>query len=57
MMAWFVTRADTQPTRLRVTRHSGWSTVTHPTGGVVLRARDHASAIAYADRLARQETR
>ena len=50
-----MTRADTQPTRLRVTRHSGWSTVTHPTGGVMLRTRDHEAATAYADRLARGE--
>ena len=43
--------------RWRVTRHSGWTTVTHPTEGAVLFTRDHAAAIAYADRLARQETR
>ena len=44
-----------QPARWKVTRREGWSTVTHPTEGVVLRARDHTSAIAYADRLARGE--
>ena len=47
----------TMPARWRVVRRVGWSTVTHPTGGVVLRARNHTSAIAYADRLARQEQR
>ena len=50
-----MTRPDMQPARYRVTRHDGWSTVTHPTGGVVLRARDHQAATAYADRLAREE--
>ena len=43
------------PARWRVERLNGWSTVTHPTEGVVLRTRDHAAATAYADRLARQE--
>ena len=50
-------RTDTQPARWRVTRHSGWTTVTHPTEGAVLFTRDHAAAIAYADRLAREEAR
>ena len=48
-----MTRPDYPPARWKVTRSDGWSTVTHPTGGVVLRARNHAAAIAYADRLAR----
>ena len=52
-----MSRPDMQPARYRVERHDGWSTVTHPTEGVMLRTRNHASAIAYADRLARQETR
>ena len=45
--------------RWRVERRDGWSTVSHPTWGVVWRTRiaSHASAIAYADRLARQEQR
>ena len=50
-----MSRPDCRPARWRVERCNGWSTVTHPTGGVVLRARNHAAAIAYADRLARQE--
>ena len=50
-----MTRPDCPPARWKVTRREGWSTVTHPTGGVVLRARNHAAAIAYADRLAREE--
>lgn len=37
-----------------VERRDGWTTVTHPTAGVALRTTDHASAIAYADRLARE---
>ena len=41
--------------RYRVERHDSWSTVTHPTEGVMLRTRDHEAATAYADRLARQE--
>ena len=45
----------TMPARWRVERHDSWSTVTHPTEGVVLRTRDHEAATAYADRLARQE--
>ena len=49
-----MTRPDSPPARWRVERHDGWSTVTHPTGGVVLRTRDHEAATAYADRLARQ---
>ena len=48
---------DHPPARWRVERREGWSTVTHPTGGVVLRARNHDAAIAYANRLARQEQR
>ena len=43
--------------RWRVVRRVGWSTVTHPTAGVLLFTRDHAAAIAYADRLAREEAR
>ena len=50
-----MTRADMQPARYRVGRHDGWSTVTHPTEGVMLRTRDHEAATAYADRLAREE--
>ena len=46
-----------QPARYRVERREGWSTVTHPTEGVMLRTRDHEAAIAYADRLAREEQR
>ena len=46
---------DYPPARWRVVRRVGWSTVTHPTEGVLLFTRDHAAAIAYADRLARQE--
>ena len=34
-----------------------WRVERHPTEGVVLRARDHKAAIAYADRLAREEAR
>lgn len=41
--------------RWRVERRDGWSTATHPTLGVMLSTPDHAAAIAYADRLARQE--
>ena len=52
-----MSRPDYPPTRWRVERLDGWSTVTHPTGGVMLRTRDHEAATAYADRLARQETR
>ena len=52
-----MTRPDSRPTRWRVERRDGWSTVTHPAGGVVLRIIDHAAAISYADRLARQWTR
>ena len=52
-----MSRPDRQPARWRVERRDGWSTATHPTGGVVLSTRDHAAAIAYADRLARGETR
>lgn len=48
---------DYPPARWKVTRREGWSTVTHPTEGVVLSTRDHESATAYTDRLARQETR
>ena len=50
-----MTRPDMQPARYRVGRHDGWSTVTHPTEGVMLRTRDHEAATAYADRLAREE--
>ena len=50
-----MSRPGCLPARLRVTRHSGWSTVTHPTEGVMLRTRDHEAATAYADRLARGE--
>ena len=42
--------------RWRVERREGWSEAIHPTEGVVLITTDHTSAIAYADRLARQET-
>lgn len=52
-----MSRPDCPPARWKVVRREGWSTVTHPTEGVMLRARNHACAIAYADRLARQETR
>ena len=52
-----MSRPDSQPARWRVERRNGWSTATHPTGGVVLSTRDHAAAIAYADRLAREEAR
>ena len=52
-----MSRPDWQPARWKVTRREGWSTVTHPTEGVMLRTRDHEAATAYADRLARQETR
>ena len=52
-----MSRPDYPPARWRVVRRNGWSTVIHPTKGVVLRIIDHAAAIAYADRLARQETR
>ncbi len=45
----------TRPARWRIERRKGWTVVTHPTEGVALIARDHANAIAYADRLARQE--
>lgn len=40
--------------RWKVERREGWTTVTHPTEGVVLRTRDHATAIFYADLQARQ---
>ena len=50
-----MSRPDMQPARYRVERREGWSTVTHPTEGVMLRTRDHEAAIAYADRLAREE--
>lgn len=43
--------------RWKVVRRDGWSTVSHPTWGVVWRTADHAAAIAFADRLARQEAR
>lgn len=52
-----MTRPDSGPARWRVERRNGWSTVTHPTGGMVARVRNHAAAIAYADFLARQEQR
>ena len=52
-----MSRPDCRPARWRVVRRDGWSTVTHPTEGVLLFIRDHAAAIAYADRLARQEQR
>ena len=52
-----MSRPDCPPARWRVVRREGLSTVIHPTKGVVLRIIDHTSAIAYADRLARQETR
>ena len=52
-----MSRPGCPPARWRVECRSGWTTVTHPTWGVVLRARNHAAAIAYADRLARQEQR
>lgn len=44
-------------TRWRVVRRVGWSLVIHPASDVVLITPDHAAAIAYADRLARQEER
>lgn len=50
-----MSRPDYPPARWRVERREGWSTVIHPAEGVVLRARNHVTAIAYADRLARQE--
>ena len=50
-----MSRPDYPPARYRVERHDGWSTVTHPTEGVMLRARNHEAATAYADRLAREE--
>ena len=43
------------PARWRVVRRVGWSLVIHPASDVVLITTDHTSAIAYADRLARQE--
>ena len=49
-----MSRPDSPPARWRVVRRVGWSTVTHPTAGVLLFIRDHAAAIAYADRLARE---
>ena len=45
------------PARWRVVRRVGWSLVIHPASDVVLITTDHTSAIAYADRLARQEQR
>ena len=51
-----LSRPDHQP-RWRVVRRVGWSLVIHPASDVVLITTDHTSAIAYADRLARQETR
>ena len=45
-------RALKAHTGLRVERSEGWTTVTHPTGGVVLRVRDHDAALAYLSRLA-----
>ena len=48
---------DHPPARWRVVRRVGWSLVIHPASDVVLITTDHTSAIAYADRLARQETR
>ena len=52
-----VSRPDYPPARWRVVRRVGWSLVIHPASDVVLITTDHTSAIAYADRLARQETR
>lgn len=42
------------PRRWRVKRRDGWSIASHPRWGVVLRTRDHATAIFYADRQARR---
>ena len=48
---------DYPPARWRVVRRVGWSLVIHPDRIHVFASASHAAAIAYADRLAREEAR
>ena len=52
-----MSRPDCPPARWRVIRRYGRSYAIHPDLIHVFASASHAAAIAYADRLARQETR
>ena len=52
-----MTRPDYPPARWRVIRRYGRSYAIHPDLIQVFASASHAAAIAYADRMARQETR